>query len=120
MAGETILHVAYDSVLLQVRESALERGGYHVVSVEGNDAARKIVNDAADVVLVGNGGDFDDRLQLVRWLAENWPQIPVVVMSASELERYPQEAIVFHGDTPNDLVALVQRVLVSHKKLRRR
>ena len=120
MAGETILHVAYDSILLKLRESAMERGGYHVVSVEGNEAAKKLVNDAADAVVVGNGGSFEERLEMVQWLNETWPQIPAVVMSVSEEERYPQPAIVFHGHTPNDLVALVQRVIVSHKKVRRR
>ena len=119
MAGETILHVAYDSLLLEVRESALERHGYHVVSVMGNEAAKRIVSPAADMVIIGNGGSLDERTEMVNWLAENWPQIAVVVMIADERERYPDGAVVFQGDTPNDLVTLVQRVIVSHKKLRR-
>jgi CheY-like chemotaxis protein len=53
MAGETILHIGYDSVLMQVREAALERHGYHVVSVKGNEAAMRIANDGADLVVVG-------------------------------------------------------------------
>ena len=119
MAGETILHVAYDSLLMELRESALERHGYRVVSVIGNEAAKRIASAAADVVVIGNGGSLEQRLEMVKWLAENWPQVAVIVMSADERERYPQGAVVFQGDTPNDLVTLVQRVIVSHRKLRR-
>ena len=118
MAGETILHVAYDALLLEVRESALERHGYHVTSVIGNEAAKRIVSAAADLVVVGNGGSLEERLDMVKWLTENWPQVAVIVMSADERERYPQGTVVFQGDTPNDLVTLVQRVLVSHQKRR--
>ena len=119
MAGETILHVAYDSLLMEMRESALERHGYHVVSVIGNEAAKMIASPAADLVIIGNGGSLEERIAMVKWLAENWPQVAVVVMSADERERYPHGTIVFQGDTPNDLVTLVQRVITSHKKLRR-
>ena len=118
MAGETILHVAYDSLLMEVRESALERHGYRVVSVMGNEAAKRIASPAADMVVIGNGGSLDERVEMVKWLAENWPEVAVIVMSADERERYPQGTVVFQGDTPNDLVTLVQRVLVSHQKRR--
>jgi DNA-binding NtrC family response regulator len=118
MAGETILHVAYDSLLKELRESALERHGYRVVSVVGNEAAKRIASGAADLVVIGNGGSLEERLEMVKWLAEYWPQVAVIVMSADERERYPQGAVVFQGDTPNDLVTLVQRVLVSYQKRR--
>jgi DNA-binding NarL/FixJ family response regulator len=119
MAGETILNVAYDSLLKELRESALERHGYRVVSVIGNEAAKRLVSSAADLVVIGNGGILEERLEMVRWLARNCPQVAVIVMSADERERYPQGTVVFQGDTPNDLVTLVQRVIVSHRKLRK-
>ena len=120
MAGETILHIGYDSVLLQVREAALERHGYHVVSVKGNEAAMRIANDGADLVVVGNGGTFEQRSEMVKWLAEHWPRLPMLAMTASDTERFPQASLVFSGDTPNDLAAAVQRLLVSYKKRRAR
>ncbi len=119
MAGETILHVAYDSLLMEVRESALERHGYRVVSVMGNEAAKRLASPAADLVIIGNGGSLEERIEIVKWLAEHWPQVAVIVMTADERERYPQGTVVFQGDTPNDLVTLVQRVVVSHQKLRK-
>lgn len=120
MAGETILHIGYDSILMQVRESVLERHGYHVVTVKGNEAAMRIANDAADLVVIGNGGRFEERAQMVKWLSEHWPRVPILAMTASETERFPQASLVFSGDTPNDLAAAVQRLLVSYKKSRAR
>ena len=118
MAGETILHIDYDSVLMQVRESVLERHGYHVVTVKGNEAAQRIASDRADLVIVGNGGRLEERQEMVRWLASNWPLLPVLAMSANEYERFPEAALVFVGDTPNDLVIAAQRILLSRKKRR--
>jgi DNA-binding NtrC family response regulator len=118
MAGETILHIDYDSVLMQVREAVLERHGYHVVSVMGNDAAKRIASDGANLVIVGNGGRLEERAEMVRWLASNWPHVPVLAMSVSEIERFPEAAVVFIGDTPNDLIAVAQRIIVSRKKRR--
>jgi CheY-like chemotaxis protein len=120
MAGETILHIGYDAMLIELRESVLERHGYTVVSVNGNEAAKRIANDAADLVIVGNSGRPDERLEMVSWLATNWPQLPVIAMTVDERERYPHGTVVFLGDTPNDLISVVQRVLVSHKKRRPR
>jgi DNA-binding NtrC family response regulator len=120
MAGETILHIGYDSVLMQVRETVLERHGYHVVTVKGNEAAMRIANDGADLVVVGNGGTFEQRSEIVNWLAEHWPSLPILVMTVGDGERYPEASLVFAGDTPNDLAAAVQRLLVSYKKRRAR
>ncbi len=120
MAGETILHISYDAVLQELRESVLERHGYHVVSVTGNEAGQRLANSAADLVIVGNGGSFEERMEMVKWLVQNLPQVPVVVMSTSEEELYPSPVVVFLGNTPTELAATVQRALVSHKRTRQR
>jgi hypothetical protein len=118
MAGETILHIGYDSLLIGVREAVLERHGYNVVSILGNDAAMRIANDAADLIIVGNGGRLEERVEIVRWLSKKWPTVPILVMRVDEDERFPEATVEFVGNTPNEWIAAVERTLEFHKTKR--
>jgi DNA-binding response OmpR family regulator len=115
MAGETILHIGYDPVLIEVREAVLERHGYQVVSIRGNEAAKRTANDGVDLVIVGNGGRLGERTEIVNWLVKNWPKVPVLVMRASEDESFPEATVEFIGDTPNEWITVIEKTIRSAK-----
>jgi hypothetical protein len=112
LVGETILHIGYDSVLTELREGVLTRARYCVVSVLGNEAGRESVASLQpDLVVIGSGGHYEDRLAMATWLAENSPQTCVLAMCAAPEEQFPESVQQFYGDTPSDWLAAVDSLL---------
>lgn len=112
MAGETILHIGYDSVLTDLRNGVLERGGYRVVSLLGNDSVRESAKSiGADLIVIGSGGRYEDRFEIAEWLTANLPGTRVLAMCASPDEVFPQGTFQFYGDTPRDWLIAVESVL---------
>lgn len=112
MAGETILHIGYDSVLLELRNAVLARARYHVISLLGNDAVRQSAKNAeVDLVVIGSGGHYAERREIAAWLTENLPGTRVLAMCLSPDERFPDGVFQFYGDTPRDWLIAVESTL---------
>jgi len=112
MAGETILHIGYDSVLLELRDSVLRRGDYQVISSLGNASARQAGQTVrADIAVIGSGGTYSERLEMAVWLRKNLPGIPVIAMAVSPDEEFPDGVVLFYGRTPEDWLIAIERVL---------
>jgi len=112
VAGETILHVGYDSVLTEVREGVLKRARYRVVSVIGNQAGRdSAISLHPDLIVIGSGGRYEDRFAMAKWLTENLPAIRVLVMCAAPDEQFPEGVLQFYGNTPHDWLVAVKSLL---------
>ncbi len=117
MSGPSIFHVGYDSALIEIREAVLHRAGYRVHSVKGNDEAMRVASQLdADLVIIGNGGTFDERAEIVNWLAQNLPNLPILVMRVSKTESYPGSTVEFIGDTPNEWLQTIEKTVASHAK----
>jgi len=114
MAGETILHVGYDSMLIEIREGVLRRAGYHILSVKGSDEAKRVSAEVeADLIIIGNGGRPDERGEIVDWLARKLPGIPILVMRVSNEETYPGATVEFIGNTPSQWLQTIEKTLAS-------
>ena len=122
MAGETILHVGYDPALTELRQQVLERSGYHVISLLGNDAARATAQSITpDAIVIGSGGDYHERLEIALWVREKMRAVPLLVMCASPDEEFPPGISPFLGDTVRDwLVAVDSMVEKSRREARAR
>ena len=116
MAGEKILHVGYDSMLIEVREAVLRRYGYSVFTVEANEAAKQFPVENVDLVIVGNGGTLEERREIVTWFATHRPGVPVLVMRAGVEESFPEATVEFIGDTPQDWIQSIKGALRSKEK----
>ncbi len=102
-AQHRILQIAYYDSLLRTRATMLQRAGYAVVSVLGNDQAKAGVDQllpAVDLVMVGFSATYAERIAIVRWLKEQYPQVPVVVLQANSSERFPDANYVTLSEDP--------------------
>ena len=117
MAGETILHIGYDPVLTELRQHILERAGYRVLTLLGNDAARsgaKATNPEA--IVVGSGGDYHERLEVAAWLLDNMPGLPVLVMRVTPDEEFSPSIVTFFGDTARDWLIAVDSLVEKSRR----
>lgn len=117
MAGETILHIGYDPELLELRNGVLQRGEYLVLSLLGNEAVRESAKSIkADLIVIGSGGTYEERVEIAQWLSDNIHDTRVLVMCASPDESYPPGIFHFYGDTPRDLLIAVDSMLHTPRR----
>jgi short-subunit dehydrogenase involved in D-alanine esterification of teichoic acids len=80
-----ICQISYDFKLRSERAALLRLNGYEVISICGNDAARLILN-ARDqhcvAFIVGHAAPEETRHEMVLWLKQQFPKIPVIAMNA--------------------------------------
>jgi len=117
MPGETILHIGYDPLLTELRQQVLERAGYCVITLLGNAAVRaeaKMV--AADAIVIGSGGDYQERLEIALWLREHVRGVPVLVMSAAADEEFPPGISKFLADTARDWLIAVDSIIEKARR----
>jgi CheY-like chemotaxis protein len=104
-----ILHIAYYPGLQKARQIILEQAGYEVVSAFGNEEAMALARARNyDVIMVGFSAAHSIRSAILRWLKENIPQTPVVVLLANQAEHFPEadsEVLSENPDTWLDAVA---------------
>ena len=98
-----ILQVAYDRGLLATRAILLERCGYLVTSVFGNDSAMGIGGDVlstVDVVVIGFSTKPTVRAEVILWFKQNYPAIPVVALQVNAFEKFPKADCVTLSEDP--------------------
>lgn len=79
-----VFQIAYDEGLMVTRELLLERLGYEVVSVFGDEAARRMLSGEGrryDLFIVGHNAPHLSRVDMVRWLKENFPGVRVLSLN---------------------------------------
>ncbi len=117
MAGETILHIGYDPALTELREGVLQRGGYQVITLLGNDAVRSGASGMSpDAIIVGSGGDYHERLEIAEWLLDHMPGVPLLVMSAAATEEFPPGVVAFLADTARDWLVAVDSIIEKARR----
>ena len=91
-AQRRILQIAYYENLLRTRAAMLQRAGYIVSSALGNDEAKAAavrLLPGLDLVVIGFSGLYSDRTAILRWLKQQYPDLPIVILQAHTSERFP-------------------------------
>ena len=81
----TICQIIYDAPLGSERAYLLRLTGYEVITLYGNEAAKVILKIAAHpcaAFIVGHGAPQETRREMLVWLKQFFPRIPVLVMNA--------------------------------------
>jgi DNA-binding NtrC family response regulator len=113
-----ILVVDDDDPVRVMLSRLLRTQGYLVTQADGSGAARELIDAAqpdlviSDIVMPGESG-----IELRRWIAQRWPELPVILISGYSAEgpaefasRTPHTNFVqkpFAADTLLDIVASV-------------
>jgi DNA-binding NtrC family response regulator len=104
----SVLQIAYYSTLLQTRQQMLENDGYKVVSALGNDQAMAFAStEPFDVAVVGFSANYPVRKQMVRWLKQHLPHLPVVALLANAHEKFPEADCTAVSENPRSWLAAV-------------
>ena len=116
-ATRRILHIAYYENLLRTRAVMLQRSGYVVSSVLGNDEAKATAArllPGFDLVVIGFSGAYSDRNAMLRWLKQQYPDVPVVVLQAHSSERFPDADCTTLSEDPEHWLRVVAECLERH------
>ena len=97
----SILHIGYVAALVETRALMLRKDGYLVVSALGNEQGISMAPSRPfDVVVVGFSDHHQTRNQMVLWLKEHLPGVPVVALAAHEYEAFPDADCVTLSENP--------------------
>jgi DNA-binding response OmpR family regulator len=104
-----ILQIAYYPALLEARELILEKEGYDVVSVLGNDQGIALARTKTfDLIVLGFSAPHPVRSAMLRWLKQHLSQTPVVALLAHEAERLPEADYETLSEDPRIWLATVE------------
>jgi CheY-like chemotaxis protein len=108
--GQSILQIAYYPSLLETRGRMLEKDGYAVTSVLGNDQGMAVASAGRfDVIVVGFSAPHSMRTNMVRWLKQNISEVPVVVLLAHSHEDFPDADLTTLSENPLTWLAAVRK-----------
>jgi hypothetical protein len=82
--GNSVFQIAYDEGLLVTRAELLKARGYDVVSVLGNEAAKRILdtNRHYRLFIVGHGAPREEREAMFQWLRVNFPKAKILALTS--------------------------------------
>ncbi len=104
----SVLQIAYYPSLLHTRQIMMENDGHLVTSVLGNTECKTLATAKAfDVVLIGFSGKLEQRREIIRWLKDVNPQLPIVALS-TQSEELPQADYAMPSDDPKRWLAAVR------------
>ena len=99
----SILQIGYVPALVETRAIMLRKDGYNVVSALGNDQGISVAPSRPfDVVVVGFSERHPVRDQMVRWLKQHLPNVPVVALLAHGYEVFPDADCVTLSENPRN------------------
>jgi Icc-related predicted phosphoesterase len=82
--GTAIFQIAYTEMLLITRAELLKARGYEVVSVLGNDDAKRVLSNRQTdyrVFIVGHAASVEDRKEIVTWIKTNFVSAKVIALN---------------------------------------
>lgn len=114
-----ILIVEDDELMIKILQFVLKKEGYQLtVAKDGLNAIERIPIIEPDMVLTDVMLPYKSGLEVVNYIKENFPNMPVIVLSAlGEEERTVVEAFKLGADdfvakpfNPNELILRVRRL----------
>jgi DNA-binding NtrC family response regulator len=112
------LQIGYTRELITTRQMMLERAGYRVSSVQGNDQARALNTRqlaSAELVLIGFSAPYRIRAEILEWLKDRAPELRVMVMLAHSLEKFPDADCVTLSEDPEVWLSAVANAIPGSK-----
>jgi signal transduction histidine kinase len=81
-----IVQIAYDSALALTREEQLKISGFKVISMLGNDEARRVLDKTHrhHLFIVGHAAPIETREEMVRWVKANFPDAKILALNPAE------------------------------------
>ncbi|CAL65820.1 response regulator transcription factor [Christiangramia forsetii] len=116
---ERILIIEDNPMIVKSLQFKLNRDGYEVVTAEDGREAMKILTEQSfDLILTDLMLPFITGNQLIKYVKENLPGIPIIVLSTSKQENIIMDAFNLGVDdfitkpfNPNELSLRVKRFL---------
>jgi len=119
-----ILVVDDEDIVLESCQAVFELEGFEALLVPSADKALDAMkNDNFDLLLVDVKMPKKDGMYLMRKIKEQWPDIPIIVMSGYYTTETIQEAIRMGAATfiakpfePDELVKIVRQVIEKEER----
>lgn len=114
-----ILIVEDDDLMIKILQFVLKKEGYQItIAKDGLNAIERIPVIEPDMVLTDVMLPYKSGLEVINFIKENYPNMPVIVLSAlGEEERTVVEAFKLGADdfvakpfNPNELILRVKRL----------
>jgi CheY-like chemotaxis protein len=105
----SVLQIGYYKSLLEVRRLMLEGDGYTVTSVLGNEQGMAVsATGRFDLIVIGFSAPHSVRRNMVRWLKQHIPGVPVVALLANDHENFPDADFSTLSENPLTWLAAVR------------
>jgi hypothetical protein len=108
-----ILQIAYDESLLITREQLLRSRGYEVVSVMGNEDAKRLLAIPGQyyrLFIVGHAAPQQAREEIAHWLKERFPKIQVLALNGPYQDKVVAADLNAILDGPDAWLSAVAKV----------
>lgn len=114
-----ILIVEDNPMVIKSLEFKLKKEGYDAhLTEDGRDAMEKLKTESFDLVLTDLMLPFISGNQIIEFIKENYPDLPIIVLSTATQEDIITEAFTMGVDdfitkpfSPNELALRVKRTL---------
>ena len=108
-----IFQIAYDEELLTSRAYLLRDRGYDVISVLGNEKARRRLSNGESfrVFLIGHAAPLLERQQMVRWIKSHFPGAKVLALNPPKHISVPEADFNFVLNGPDEWLAILARAV---------
>jgi len=105
--------VGYDQTRVAARTDLLRAHGYQVVSVIGNEAARRVVDSLqhCHVFLVGPTAPKETREEMVVWLKAKFPGVPILALNPPTTPTLSGADYNVNQNSPEVWLSLITRTL---------
>jgi hypothetical protein len=82
-----VCQIAYDPTKARARTEVLRAGGYEVVTVIGNEAAKLVLDlsQSWNFFMIGNAAPREVREEMVAWLKAKFPGVPILALNPPTL-----------------------------------
>lgn len=116
-----ILVIEDDKIINNIIEFLLKKEGYTIdVAKDGNEGIDKINNNTPDLVITDIMLPYKSGLEVTAYLKENFPKIPIIIVSALGKEdqtiieafKLGADDLVAKPFNPIELVLRVKRFLI--------
>jgi len=81
-----VVQIAYDEMFRMSRAELLKDYGYEVISVLGNDEAKRVLSKTQrhHLYIVGHAAPIEVRREMARWLKTNFPDAKILALNPPE------------------------------------
>lgn len=116
-----ILVIEDDKIINNIIEFLLKKEGYHIdIARDGNEGMEKIQQSTPDLIITDIMLPYKSGLEITSFAKENYPQIPIIVVSALGKEdltiieafKLGADDLVAKPFNPIELILRVKRLLM--------